>query len=79
MTNETIFSTSDLALATTISLSFPIKFIDRSNPHRAEFIFDNSYELIKLIESFWKNELRIEPKQFYQQQRIIKARLYDKR
>lgn len=78
MKTSDLFSTSDLALATTLSLYFPIKYIDRTNNDRVEFTFDNSSELQKLVEAFWRNELRIEPKQFYQQQRIIKARLYDK-
>jgi len=73
-----LFNTSDLSLVITISLHFPIKYIDRSNNNRIEFAFDNSLELQKLVEAFWQNELRIEPKQFYQQLRIIKARIYDK-
>lgn len=77
MTNNE-FITSDLTLATTISLNFPITFIDRSDSSRVEFIFDNSPELNQFIEAFWKNELRIEPKQFSNQLRIIKARIYDK-
>lgn len=79
MNSTNIFTTSDLALATTLSLTFPIKYIDKSNGNRAEFVFDNSPELNKFIEAFWKNEIGIEPKQFFNQLRIIKARIYDKR
>jgi len=78
MNTTNLFTTSDLALATTISLSFPIKIIDRTDSNRVEFIFDNSTELSKLIEAFWKNELSIEPKQFFNQLRILKARIADK-
>lgn len=79
MNPTTLFTTSDLALATTLSLTFPIKYIDKSTSKRAEFVFDNSTELNNFIEAFWKDELTIEPKQFFNQLRVIKARIYDKR
>lgn len=78
MTANETFSTSDLALAITISLHFPIKFVDRSNDSRVEFAFYNSTELQQLVQQFWQDELRVEPKRFYQQLRIIKGRIYDK-
>lgn len=79
MKANTLFITTDLALVTTLSLSFPIKYIDKSNGIRAEFVFDNSPELNKFIEAFWKGELVIEPRQFFNHLRDIKARIYDKR
>lgn len=78
MNQTNLFTTSDLALAITISLHFPIKFVDRSNDSRVEFAFDNSTELQQLVQQFWQDQLRVEPKRFYQQLRIIKGRIYDK-
>jgi hypothetical protein len=70
------YSTSDLALATTISLFYPIEAIDKENPRKAYFVFKREEGLDELIEKYWKGELRIEPKTFFNQLRVIKARLY---
>jgi hypothetical protein len=70
------YRTSDLALATTISLFYPIEAIDKQNPRKAYFVFKREEGLDELIEKYWKGELRIEPKTFFNQLRVIKARLY---
>jgi hypothetical protein len=70
------YRTSDLALATTISLFYPIEAIDKQNPRKAYFVFKREEGFDELIEKYWKGELRIEPKTFFNQLRVIKARLY---
>ena len=71
--------TSDLALATTISLQFPIQDIDRLNPRKAVFVFLRSPELEDLVEGYFRNELKISPQTFFNQLRDIKSRLYAER
>lgn len=73
------YSTSDLALATVISLSYPIEVIDRTNPTKAEFLFKRDEGLDKLVESYWRRELKIEPQAYFNQLKAIKARLYSER
>lgn len=73
------YSTSDLSLATTISLQFPIERIDRSNPRKAVFIFIRSPQLDELVEAYFRNELKISPQSFFNQLRDIKSRLYAER
>lgn len=75
MSSDT-YLTSDLALATTISLKFPIQDIDRSNSHKAVFVFLWSPELEELVESYFRNELKVSPQTFFNQLRDIKSRLY---
>jgi len=70
------YRTSDLALAATISLFYPIEAIDKQNPRKAYFIFKREEGLDKLIEKYWRGELRVEPKMFFNQLRVLKARLY---
>lgn len=77
-THKEQFTTSDLALATVLSLYLPIELVDRTDTRRVEFVFNSSEELHKLTEAFWKGELAIEPKLFFTQLRIIKSRIYDK-
>ena len=70
------YSTSDLALVTAISLFLPIESIDKQNPRKAEFLFNRTKELNKLIDRYWKKELLVEPRTFFDQLKALKARLY---
>lgn len=70
------YATSDLALATAISLSYPIEVIDRQNPTKAQFLFKRDSGLDQLIEAYWKGELKINPQTYFNQLKTLKARLY---
>jgi hypothetical protein len=73
------YSTSDLALATALSLWFPVEAIDKTNPHKAIFLFKRNEELDQLIETYWRRELKVEPQAYFAQLKAIKARLYGER
>lgn len=73
------YKTSDLALTTAISLYYPLEAIDRQNPTKAEFIFKRDESLDKLIEGYWRGELMVNPQTYFNQLKIIKARLYGER
>lgn len=71
------YSTSDLAMVTAITLFFPIEAIDRTQDTRkAYFWFRKSRELDQLIEAYFRGELKVSPALYFQQLKIIKARLY---
>lgn len=70
------YKTSDLALATTLSLKYPISSIDKTNLSRSEFLFENSKTLCDFVNKYWNGELRIEPQKFFNQLKVIKTRLY---
>lgn len=70
------YLTSDLALATTLSLQFPIEDIDRSNPRKAVFVFRRSPALEEMVDAFFTNEFKIAPQLYFNQLRDVKARLY---
>lgn len=71
------YQTSDLGLATTISIWYPIEAIDKTNPRKAKFIFKRDDNFDKLIEKYWKRELKVEPQQYNARLRAIKTRLYE--
>ena len=73
------YSTTDLALAAAISLQFPIEAVDKTNPHKALFLFKRDEHLDQLIEIFWKKELRVDPLTYFNQLKTIKSRLYAER
>ena len=71
------YTTSDLALATTLSLFFPIETIDKTNPKRALFVFEKSPDLDKTIYEFYHDTLKIAPQVFFSKLREVKTRLYE--
>ena len=77
MKNKT-WKTADLGLATTISLFYPIKDIDRTNPGKVHFLFEHNKKLNNLIEDYWQGKIKVEPATYFSQLRNVKARLYDK-
>lgn len=76
LSTQNTFSTSDLALATILSLYYPIDSIDRTNPHKALFLFKREEELDGLVESYWRKQLQVEPQTYFNQLKVIKSRLY---
>lgn len=70
------YKTSDLALATTLSLFRPIEALEKINSHKAYFIFKRDKKFDELLEKYWRQELKIEPQAYFNQLKIIKARLY---
>ena len=70
------YRTADLALASAISLFYPIESIDRQNPKKAQFIFRQDKGLDELIDNYWKGQIKVEPQAYFNALRIIKARLY---
>lgn len=73
---DNCFYVSDLGLATTLSLHFPIKTIDRSNPRRVVFVFDQTDDLNDFVNRYWRNEIVVEPQTFTNQIKNIKTRIY---
>ena len=76
LSTQQVYKTSDLGLTTTLSLHFPIKTIDRSNPRKVLFVFEQSDILTNFIDKYWKNEIVVEPQTFTNQIKNIKTRIY---
>lgn len=76
LTINDYYSTTDLALATAVSLWYPLEVIDRSNPNKATFQFKRDERLDELVETYWRGELKVNPAVYFNQLKLIKARLY---
>lgn len=74
--NTEVFVSSDLAIVAVISLYYPIIEVDKTNPHKAQFVFERNPKLNSLLDRYWKQELLIEPRAYFDQLKAIKARLY---
>jgi hypothetical protein len=77
LSENTLFRSADLALATAVSLFYPLEAIDRENPRKAQFVFKRDAGLDELIQSYWRRELKVEPQSYFDAMRLIKGRLYD--
>lgn len=74
--NENYYKTSDLALATTLSLYSPIETTEFVDNKKVLFVFIKSPELEKLIDMYWRGDMRIEPQRLFNQLKVIKTRIY---
>lgn len=71
-----LYRTADLALAAAISLFIPLEAVDRTDERRAYFLFPKTQELDRIIEAFWRKELKVEPGAYFDELRAVKTRLY---
>lgn len=75
-TKNNLYKTSDLALATALSLFRPIITLEKINARKVYFIFKKDKGFEKLLDQYWRGELKVQPQDYFNQLKIIKARLY---
>ncbi len=68
--------TSDLCLATSLSLYSPILSIKFELSGKGIFIFERSKSNDGLIDSYWNGSLLVKPLEFFQQLKVLKSRIY---
>lgn len=71
-----LYKTSSLPVACVLSMDFPIFDIDKTDPKRALFVFEESPELEIAISSYWSGSLKVDPQAYFNQLKVLKARLY---
>ena len=76
--NDNQYETSDLGLTASLTASgYIVADIDKSNPRRVVFLFDNTPELQKTIEQFWSQDLKLPASVLLEHIRLLKARIYN--
>jgi len=75
--NNTTYQTSDLACAAVLSLFFPIESVDKADPRRAYFLFERTTKLDTVLGKYQKQELKVEPRAYFDQIKALKTRLYE--
>jgi len=79
MKRESIFyRTSDLALASALSIYFPIKSLNKTDERRVVFIFLRNKDLDELIEGYFNRSLKLEPQVYFNAIKALKGRIYQK-
>jgi len=74
--NHDFFTTTDLNLATTLSIFAPLMSVNKSDPRRVKFLFGKTDFLENLVEKYWRKELKVEPLEFSNQMKALKTRIY---
>lgn len=72
-----IYTTSDLPLASTITLFYKVMDIDRSNPKKVIFRFEKDKNFDILIERYWRGDLAVNPQELFSRLKILKNRIYN--
>lgn len=71
------YETTDLGLAASLTASgFAVSNIDKSNPRRVIFVFENTGNLQEVIEQYWSNRLLLPASALLEQIRQLKTRIY---
>lgn len=78
MNNKLLLQTSDLLICTVLLyFDHTLEKIDHSNGHRCLFFIEKNTNTSRLIEKFYKGQLKVEPKKFQSISREIKSRIYN--
>jgi len=58
-------------------LGYSLSSLDRTNPERVKFCFDidEGETIYEAVDAFWKGTLRLEPKNLFMNQKILRTRL----
>lgn len=77
--NNNDFRTADLALTAALCVSgFIVEELDRVSPQRSVFVFEKGEGLLEAVNQYWRQELRVEPQDYFNQLKILKARIYER-
>lgn len=77
--NNNVFRTADLSLTAALCVSgFIVDEMERADARRSVFIFSSSAELQETTSQYWRGEIRVEPQAFFNQLKILKARIYER-
>ncbi len=72
-----IFSTYSLDLSATLSLWFPVNLDKTNGNKKVLFVFEDSKKLQESVDKYWKRELLVEPRQYFDNLKALKARIYE--
>ncbi|MEO6077199.1 MAG: DUF5659 domain-containing protein [Candidatus Andersenbacteria bacterium] len=71
------YQTNDFGLASTLlTLEYELIQLDRTNPAKVLFIFNNAPGLENVVAGFWNNSLCVPAQTLLSAQRNLKSRLY---
>lgn len=78
VTNDDEYTTNDLAIAAMlVEHDYAIKRLDRNNPNRVVFEFQDTNSAIPtLVDGYWQNLLLVNPRSYFETLKQLKSRIY---
>lgn len=77
--NMKIFETSDFHVAITLcTLGFKLVNINKTDLRRYLFEFEDTPEIMKQIEAYFRGELRLDPRLILLNSKLLKDRMYER-
>ena len=77
---ERSFISGDINLAASLAaMNIPLAGIDREDPERCKFVFDDNPEVRRTVQAYWCKQLAIEPQALLSSLKALKSRLYGER
>lgn len=73
--SDDIVWTTDIGLAATILVSYPLVELNTHDPSKVAFGFVKSPELDEYIQKYWDKELLVEPQAFYSELLMLRKRI----
>ncbi|MDD5415930.1 MAG: DUF5659 domain-containing protein [Candidatus Daviesbacteria bacterium] len=71
------FELTDFEVATILIIEgFNLLEVDKSNPHKASFIFENNPRIAEVINSYFNDKLSVNPRMLFMESKTLKNRLY---
>ena len=77
MNDEKLYPISDLGLASALCcMGYQITSMDRSEPRRTVFEFQEQKGIEQAIEDYWNGALALPPAALFTHQKLLKQRIY---
>ncbi len=72
------YGTSDIGCAAPlIAANYPLLSLDRSDPHRVQFVFEYSKKLQATVDAYWGCKKRIDARTYFEALKSLKSRVYN--
>jgi hypothetical protein len=76
-THSSTYATADLGLsAALVCLGVSLLELDRSNPRKMRFVFGDSPDIARYEADFWSDRLSVNPRAYFDNLKMLKARIY---
>ena len=77
--DDSQFYTFDLGLtASLVTSEFELLELNKTDRKKVQFIFSNNDELENIIDKYWKGHLKLDSRKLFENQKMLKNRIYSK-
>ena len=77
-TDKEPFTTYDIGVSTALLCSgYTLLSVDKDNPHKSLFIFNNEVSIEKTANQFFSNTLTVKAREFFDQLKALKNLIYN--